>query len=78
MSSVAPEISAPGGEHAEPIAKSGFQKRIDKITREKHELRQTNGQLKAENEELRQVLGRYEDVIRKYKAALVEARGNKI
>ena len=67
----APEIFAPSlREHAEPIAKSGFQKRIDKLTREKYTLQ---AQLRERDEAISQ----YETLLRKYKAALASARRNR-
>ena len=50
-----------------PIGKSGFQKRVDKLVREKHLLRQ-------ENDQLHLAIEGYEEMIRKYKAALLAAR----
>jgi len=47
--------------------KSGFQKRVDKLTREKYELRQ-------ENDQLRLAIHGYEEMIRKYKTALLATR----
>jgi predicted RNase H-like nuclease (RuvC/YqgF family) len=47
--------------------RSAVQKRMDKLTRDKHSLRQ-------ENRELRDVLERYEATIRRYKQALMEAK----
>jgi hypothetical protein len=66
----APEISAPGlGEH--PDTKTGFQKRIDKLTREKYELRQANDQLRKDNAAMMDVIERYEQTIRRYKTELI-------
>ncbi len=56
-----------GAAQALSAGKSGFQKRVDKLTREKYELRQ-------ENEQLRLAIQGYEEMIRKYKAALLAAR----
>jgi len=64
------EISAPGlGEH--PDSKTGFQKRIDKLTREKYELRQANEQLRQDNAVMMDLIERYEQTIRRYKAELI-------
>jgi len=52
-----------------PAGRSGFQKRVDRLTREKYELRQ-------ENDQLRLAIQGYEEMIRKYKAALLAARRN--
>ncbi len=45
----------------------GYQRRIDRLVRDKHLLRQ-------ENDELRLAIHGYEEMIRKYKAALLAAR----
>ena len=47
--------------------RSAVQKRMDKLIRAKHALRQ-------ENQELRDVMQRYEGTIRRYKQALMEAK----
>ena len=54
--------------------RSAVQKRMDKLTRDKHTLRQENESKTREIEELRDVLQRYEGTIRRYKQALMEAK----
>jgi hypothetical protein len=53
-------------------SKSGFQKRIDKLTREKYGLLAENEQLRQANNELTLALAKAERLIQKYKAALVK------
>ena len=61
------EIASARLENGKLPKRSAVQKRMDKLTRDKHALRQ-------ENEELRDVLQRYEQTIRRYKQALMEAK----
>jgi hypothetical protein len=60
-------------EHISP-AKSAVQKRINKITREKHEANQRVRQLQQENQEFRLAIAGYEEVLRRFKLALRAAR----
>jgi predicted RNase H-like nuclease (RuvC/YqgF family) len=63
------EIASERLENGNRPKRSAVQKRMDKLTRDKHGLRQ-------ENQELRDVLQRYEATIRRYKQALMEAKKN--
>lgn len=56
------------------VAGPGFQKRIDRLIREKYELRQENDQLRTDNAELQALVLEYEKTLEKYRATLRSAR----
>jgi hypothetical protein len=70
------EIASERLENGNRPKHSAVQKRMDKLTRDKHGLRQENQGLRQENQELRDALQRYEATIRRYKQALMEAKKN--
>ena len=53
----------------------GYQRRIDKLVREKHLLRQENDGLREENRELKGLLLQYECTIEQFKLELRKMRG---
>jgi hypothetical protein len=71
--SPAVNVPAVGPPNGQPT-KTGFQKRIDKITRQREEARQEAEALREENTVLKEIVRRYDAVIERYKIQLLQRR----